>query len=97
MSSAAHVSVQRLLAMAWPCGHARARSRAAPARQVLKKRLSERKDDTERCVLLLRKLGEPDATLQDRCGRRRGPWAAWAGLGTWAGGREQPPRGGASW
>ncbi|KAL6763334.1 hypothetical protein V8C86DRAFT_2499142 [Haematococcus lacustris] len=34
--------------------------------QVLKRRLAERKDDTERCVLLLRKLGEPDDTLQDR-------------------------------
>ncbi|KAF5829573.1 Vps51/Vps67-domain-containing protein [Dunaliella salina] len=34
--------------------------------QVLKRRMSERKDDTERCVLLLRKLGEPDRTLQDR-------------------------------
>ncbi|GFH06630.1 uncharacterized protein HaLaN_01294, partial [Haematococcus lacustris] len=33
---------------------------------VLKRRLAERKDDTERCVLLLRKLGEPDDTLQDR-------------------------------
>lgn len=34
--------------------------------QVLKKRLAERKDDTEQCVLLLRKLGEPDDTLQDK-------------------------------
>ena len=37
--------------------------------QVLKRRMSERKDDTEHCVLLLRKLGEPDRTLQDRCAR----------------------------
>ncbi|GIL88543.1 hypothetical protein Vretimale_15339 [Volvox reticuliferus] len=34
--------------------------------QLLKKRLTERKDDTEQCVLLLRKLGEPDDTLQDK-------------------------------
>jgi hypothetical protein len=34
--------------------------------QVLKRRLAERKDDTEQCVLLLRKLGEPDDTLVDR-------------------------------
>lgn len=32
--------------------------------QLLKKRLTERKDDAEQCVLLLRKLGEPDDTLQ---------------------------------
>eukprot|EP00198_Chlamydomonas_reinhardtii_P005800 XP_001695136.1 predicted protein [Chlamydomonas reinhardtii] len=34
--------------------------------QLLKKRLTERKDDAEQCVLLLRKLGEPDDTLQDK-------------------------------
>ncbi|KAG2450988.1 hypothetical protein HYH02_004260 [Chlamydomonas schloesseri] len=35
--------------------------------QLLKKRLTERKDDSaEQCVLLLRKLGEPDDTLQDK-------------------------------
>lgn len=34
--------------------------------QVLKRRMSDRKEDTERCVLLLRKLGEADQTLQDR-------------------------------
>lgn len=34
--------------------------------QILKKRLAERKDDTEQLVLLLRKLGEADDTLQER-------------------------------
>jgi len=32
--------------------------------QLLKRRLTERKDSEEQCVLLLRKLGEPDDTLQ---------------------------------
>jgi hypothetical protein len=32
----------------------------------LKRRLAERKDDTEQAVLLLRKLGEADDTLQVR-------------------------------
>jgi len=41
--------------------------------QVLKRRMSERKDDTERCVLLLRKLGEPDRTLLDRYLMRPAP------------------------
>ncbi len=39
----------------------------AVAREIsamLKKRLAERKDDTEQSVLLLRKLGEPDEGLQ---------------------------------
>lgn len=36
----------------------------SPMCQVLKKRLAERKDDMESCVLLLRKLGEADDTLQ---------------------------------
>ncbi|GAX77837.1 hypothetical protein CEUSTIGMA_g5279.t1 [Chlamydomonas eustigma] len=34
--------------------------------QLLKRRLTERKDSEEQCVLLLRKLGEPDDTLQDK-------------------------------
>uniref|UniRef100_A0A383VMJ6 Vacuolar protein sorting-associated protein 51 homolog n=1 Tax=Tetradesmus obliquus TaxID=3088 RepID=A0A383VMJ6_TETOB len=41
----------------------------AAARQVsaaLKRRLAERKDDTEQAVLLLRKLGEADDTLQEK-------------------------------
>lgn len=39
--------------------------------QILKRRLTERKDSEEQCVLLLRKLGEPDDTLQvwTGCGR----------------------------
>jgi hypothetical protein len=37
---------------------------AAEISGTLKKRLAERKDDTEQCVLLLRKLGEGDDTLQ---------------------------------
>lgn len=61
-----------------------------PWLQVLKRRMSERKDDTERCVLLLRKLGEPDRTLQDRCAvwagdRRALPAYVVVGLGVWAG------------
>jgi hypothetical protein len=35
---------------------------------ALKRRLAERKDDTEQAVLLLRKLGEADDTLQVRQG-----------------------------
>jgi hypothetical protein len=37
---------------------------------ALKRRLAERKDDTEQAVLLLRKLGEADDTLQVRHGGR---------------------------
>ncbi|KAG1671022.1 hypothetical protein FOA52_014266 [Chlamydomonas sp. UWO 241] len=33
---------------------------------LLKRRLTERKDSEEQCVLLLRKLGEPDDTLQHK-------------------------------
>ena len=54
--------------------------------QVLKRRLTERKDDTEQCVLLLRKLGEEDDTLmvgQDRGGRVQAPMVGWSG---WSGG-----------
>jgi len=42
---------------------AEAESAAQEAAALLKRRLAERKDDTERYVLLLRQLGEPDDSL----------------------------------
>lgn len=45
---------------------AEAEAAAREISQVLKRRLTERKEDTEQVVVLLRKLGEPDDTLQDK-------------------------------